>query len=160
MDSWTQPTDIIENMGGLELFQFTPIIGIDTFPDVVDNEITSDINFMSGYSWYDGYAILRSLQFNENEKQETPGPLFSKEVKGFYPKQTLDILKQFNEMKNQRFIIKVKDHNGYYRIVGSYESPMMFTFSASTGNAPASKNGYQFSFAGSGSEPSPFFNIS
>lgn len=160
MNSFTSFDDILENMPGNSSFQFCPSIGIDSIPDIEDCEITTAITFKTGYSWYNGVSISKQLEFDEKESSKKAGNIFSRYVKGFYPKQSKEILALFNEMKNQKFILKIMDNNGYYRIVGNLEAPLRFNFSAKTGSLKSGVNGYSFMFDVEAPEPSPFYTYS
>jgi len=160
MNSFTSFQDIMENMPGNASFQFCPAIGIDSYPNPDNCEISTEITFKTGYSWYDGVSISKQLDFDEKEKNQKPGKIYSKIIKGFYPKQSKEILSLFNEMKNQKFIVKIMDNNGYYRIVGSLEAPLNFNFSAKTGSLNSGTNGFNFSFNVDAPEPSPFYTYS
>src|ERR1041385_479700 len=116
-------TDILidtltENIGGLQTFEFIPMIDIASIPDPEDHIILQPVTLKGGKRWFKGYATYQTLEFSEAQNTSKAGEFYKQELKGFVPKDTPDLARLFAEMENHLFIVRYTDNNGQQKIVG------------------------------------------
>lgn len=135
------------NIGGNELLQFVPIEDIDVMPvHDRDNKITGPLTFKAGKGWLDLYLTEGTIQYEFTEEENDHGGLITSVVSGDLPKLT-----QENETKllgtiRKKFIIRFKDNNGHYRIMGTLTNPVRSIKKGRTGNTASSKNNLTITF--------------
>lgn len=147
-----------DNLGGNKSFMFCPVGDIVSIPDPISNIVMTAATMATGKTFLNGYAAPKTLLFEENDQKNSAGTYFIQKISGFYPKITSTILALFKEMQNDKFILIVKDNNGYIRLVGSLEQPAQFRYKSSTASNIPSRNGISFGFEAQSIYPALFYN--
>lgn len=135
------------NLGGVELIQFAPIEDIESIPaHDRDNKITGPLTFKAGKAWLDLYLTEGTINYEFSEEENDNGGLITSVLSGDLPK-----LSQENETKllgsiRKRFIIRFKDNNGQYRIMGTLINPVRSIKKGRTGNTSSAKNNLTITF--------------
>lgn len=158
LNSFPNP-DFLYNIGGCELFKFIPVCDVDFVELNFSLNTVLAISLKPGKEFFTGYASFNSLQFRERIRNNDSGNYFLTEITGFYPKLSQDALRLFSEMQHKEFVVILADNNRNKRLVGSPETPVIFTFDQSTGRSPSQRNGFDFRFNAQLQHPSPFYNI-
>jgi hypothetical protein len=153
------PTPDPENIGGCQMFWFIPSNQVMHLPVTAQRKILSPIVLKANAAFLLGYATEKTLFFDEKPQENDAGDYYMTEVGGFFPKMTPGTLALFSSMRKQRFIVVVEDNNGHKRVAGSLDNPMKFSFDASTGDNPKSRNGYRFMFKCQSIHESPFLLV-
>lgn len=135
------------NLGGVELIQFAPIEDIESIPvHDKDNKVTGPLTFLAGKNWLDLYFTEGTINYEFTEEENDNGGLITSVLTGDLPKLT-----QENETKllgsiRKRFIIRFKDNNGQYRIMGTITNPVRTIKKGRTGNNSSAKNSITITF--------------
>ena len=153
------PTPDSDNIGGCRAFKFIEADKVVSMPVASGKMIKSQITLSEGATWRDGYASVKSLEYSEKMRENDAGKYFVTEITGFYPKINNETLALFSEMKHSRFIVIITDNNGLSRVAGTIETPLEFTFDASSGRNASSRNGLSFAFKGQFINESPFYSV-
>ncbi len=147
-------------MGGLASFQFAPAGWIQSLPSVNNNIISQPPSFYGGMRFFNGRSALEKLVFDEEAVPDANGTAYNWKVTGFYPGDDLFFLQLLQTMSSpwQTFLLVVRDNHGRYRMVG-YEAPLSFSYSFTSGTRPGEAKGYSFTFAGSGKNTAPAYQL-
>lgn len=148
-----------ESMGGCESFRFIPVNHTQSLADAVNSVTASLPVAKTGKSILTGLAVMDTLSFSEGQEETNAGPFFKTLIKGFVPKLSVAYIALFNELKQGRHIVIIKDNNGLERICGTITHGLKFTFDQDTKDAPSGANGISFKFYGDFTEPSPILLI-
>jgi len=153
--------DVIpDNMGGCLSFDFVPVDDVAWIPTYPYYEVTDAVVLAIGASWRTGYSTPRKLSYSEKAEKTDAGEYYITEITGFYPKLSPSMLSVMNSMMGRHFLLKIKDNNGYTRLVGTLEEPLEFTFDQQPGKNAREANGFNFRFYGAHMHVSPFYNPS
>lgn len=144
MKNFPKPTDTI---GGIEKIWFIPVDDIAALGDVILNEL-QNITFASGKEWLTLYGTFKSKEFSEQKKETKYGIRFERSLQLFYPGYSVGVIQQLEEMKCNRFLVAYKDNNGLYKIAGTLENPLNFTYKLSTGKSGSDAQGIEMEFYG------------
>lgn len=156
MDNWTS-IDNLENMGGILSVYYTPTFNIDNFPTPVNSLIDSYIETVSD-PFSKAISTKRDAKLSESSKNMSAGRLYSYEFRGFYPRQDPSVIAILNKNASIPMIAKVKDANGYVRILGTPENPArMFLADGTTGQKPIDRNGIGWMISWQNHDPAPFY---
>lgn len=137
-----------DNIGGLESFQFIPVGDVASIARAKDHVITELVTLDTGKAWLDAYVTLGSLAYSEGKNKTIHGNHYNRSLVGFVPKDTEALAELFDEMGDVRFIIDYTDNNGVRKLIGSLDSPLVFSSQLSTGNDAAARNGHFITFSG------------
>ena len=143
---WQIPNQI-ENMGGINFFQFIEIDKILTFPRQFLGEIGL-ISLKEGNDWSAGYGIQNTLELNVTPQKDNQGTIFNVMLSGEYPGASAAQMEEFRNMLNRKYIVLIKDSSGKTKVLGSLEEPLEFNYSEKTGKAASDRPGVLFSFEG------------
>lgn len=132
-------------MGGVNKFWFIPVNDIASFGDIILGELQG-LEIKADKSWLSVYGVFSSKQFSENKKETKGGIIFERSFSIFYPGLAIDVISQLEEMKGTRFIIAYKDNNGLYKVAGTVDNPLNFTYNIGTGKNGADSQGINMQF--------------
>lgn len=136
-----------ENMGGIISFEFIPAREVLRVLSN-GNPLAVTVILAVGKSWRKGYSTIETSALSGTGSQTPSGYLKEKTFPGFFPKISPQHARLMEAMAREKFfLIKVKDANGFTRVLGTPENPAIFSFSESTGQSHSDRNGYTFSFA-------------
>lgn len=146
MINFPKPTDTI---AGIQKFWFIPVRDVYTLGDIILSELQS-ITFKPDKDWLTAYGVFNTKEFSENKKENKSGIRFDRMFEMFYPGYSLAVMQQMEKMKLQRFIIAFLDNNENYKIAGTIENPLNFTYKLTTGKSGADAQGFEMKFGGDG----------
>lgn len=146
-----------ENLGGLERFWFAPVSYFYSISDAIDGIIQSVV-FNTGKIWLECYCTAETIKFSELKKQDDNGDYFETKLSGWVPKDSPELLSQLIDMDQYQYIVKYKDNNGNYKLVGTMEEPINFTEGLDIPENVAGSNGRLITFFRSLRKRSLFHN--
>ncbi len=143
------------NIGGCNKFSFICANDINLL--AVDYDLNKVISLFTvmGAPFFDGYATYATLRYEEKMKENASGTSFFIKISGFYPVLSPQIQSVFSRLAKMPLVVKVKDNNLITRLAGTRETPLKFTFDATSGRSPSARSGYNFQFSGHVKRPSP-----
>jgi len=126
------------NLGGIALVEYAPLPWINTaeFPDYVNQvgNIDQDITFSSG-DWLRCPFLTKSLNWNEPFEPSANGGFYNAQLGGTTPHLRPEVNMQLDRMKNYSYILRLKDRNGKYWIIGNPFYPLRFEHTLASGNS-------------------------
>ncbi|MDX5326413.1 MAG: hypothetical protein LPK80_09140 [Bacteroidota bacterium] len=132
-------------VGGVSTFEFVKSEGISIIPEMEPIPKLM-VQLKPGYQWQKGWGSHDSITFEENLVEGEQGTSFNQSLKGFLPDDQYSIGSNFRQSRHKFFIVRFKDHQGQFRLLGTPDDPARFDFKLSYGNLPGPK-GYEFSFS-------------
>lgn len=154
MDNFITPEGI-ENMGGGAVFSFLPTSNIYSLPNPVDGVINSNIYTRTSPTFYTGYATQDTLEFNTQYDEVLM--VWVTTLSGRTPIMNAIQTALFRELIGTHLMVVYTDNNGITHLLGTPKEPAIFTFSAGSGQAGGTANGYSFTFRVTSREPVPVF---
>jgi hypothetical protein len=118
-------------------------------PDGMEVTVTLD----GGKVWFEGISSEK-LSYTEEPQETDHGDMYMATLRGFFPGDSEELLSYFVEMKQSRYLLKVKDNNGELRLMGTIEEAARFRV---TLLKDSEQNGYQYSFVAMHHDLPPFF---
>lgn len=129
------------NLGGNELIQYAPVEDIDVLPaHDIDNKVTGPLTFKADKAWLDLYCTEGTINYDFNEEENDQGGLITSIVTGEIPKLSQEIESKLLGSLRKGIVIRFKDNNGQYRIMGTLTNPVRMIKKGKSGNTPSSKN--------------------
>jgi len=145
------PQILCDNIPGVSLFEFIPVDDVESVSEPNGMEVT--VTLKTGKAWLKGFSSEK-LAYNEEAEESDEGDSYLVKMSGFVPGDSKDLLSYFAELKQNRFLIKVKDLNGELRLMGSIDIGSRFSYSNKKDNE---NNGYSFVFSAFHPDLPPFF---
>jgi len=142
MINFPKPAD---TLAGINKFWFTPADNIGAMGDVINNQLQG-LSFTSGNDWLTGFGVYNTRSFSEQKKETAAGIYFARSFKMFYPGFSQAVINQLELMKLRRFIIAFKDNNGLFKIAGTPDNPLNFTYKLRTGKSGSDAQGIEIEF--------------
>jgi len=150
------------NIGGLETFLFADAESLlyDPRPrrDLAGNLVIQSLPLIGGAKWQVASVVKFSLGYRERQRENQDGISYRQQLSGVIAKHTPIIANILRQFENRRFVLLVKDLNGYYRLVGSKESPMEFAYQSDPGASPRDRNEISWEFEGEQAHPAWFYS--
>jgi hypothetical protein len=144
-----------DNVGGFSQLKIIDIDNIDTIPDHVDYEITDDI--ILDTDWFNISFTPKTLKLSPGEIDNEKGTGFKPIITFFHAKDNAVSLYWLELYKQKNIIIKLKDTNNNYIIVGSSETPLKLKYKFVKNNNYSSRPGYQVTIYGYSLLPALYF---
>jgi len=151
------PTPNIDNLAGLEKFNFIEVENIVSIPEPLDQIISSPITIKIGSVWLNGYGSINSLKFSEISKKNDSGIYYKCELNGFTP-ESIEILQLFSKMDGHKFILRITDNDDLIKILGKADQPLEFNTDFQTQTVNGVK-GYNYKFFGNIKKRSPVYDL-
>lgn len=137
------------NFPGLSRILFAPVDNVSSIPSAEDLLLNGDITLTGITSFYTMYGTIETMQLEYAQENTEHGEKYNLKVSAFIANLSRDPKDiNFDEMKEQKFIVVAIDENGKQRLFGSLEAPMFFTMSASSGAGARDRNGASVTFYG------------
>ena len=146
-----------DNLGGIAELFFTEQDSIALFPYVSDLAMLQPLQLKPGRIWYHLKFTTGTAGYTEEEKLEDNGPLYDHEIQGFRAQDAHLVGLAFHALAHKKLILLVKDQNGVTRLFGNTEDYVLISRKAGSGNAPADRNGSNFTFKGKSSLPAIYY---
>jgi hypothetical protein len=147
----------MDNQGGNLTFDYIPIPSVLFIPRPVSGKVLSPILLNVPAVWFLGYSTKDTLSFETEPVTNEQGTYYQHAVKGFYPKPSPELISHFDNMKNQKFIVRITDSNNRIRIVGGINQPCTFSYSEITGSRAQDLPGVNFEFNNANYHPCFFY---
>jgi hypothetical protein len=148
-----------ENLGGVFIFKFIPVIHVQSIAQPIDNRILTPVVLKQGFNWLDFYATEGTMQLKEDLQPSDHGDFYKLKLTASVPKIRTEIDHTFSLMRNVKFLIDVVDNNGQRKLLGTLEEPLSFTFQSDTGDSMPKKNNYSVEFFAELTDNSPTYFV-
>lgn len=142
-----------DNFGGLDRFWFVAVEDVDSI------DVNGHVILRDGVVWNIGRATRHTLDYNCPDRMTKGGTIYGPSLVGISSKWTPELEAVLSEMRGNRYVLIVKDRNGYLTQVGTKGQGLLFESRRGSGTTPDSKNGVDFSFRGSVTEEPIYFNL-
>lgn len=156
------PEKFYSNTGGLQSFLFADADELlyDPRPrrDLSGSLVIQAIPLINGARWQLASVVRYSLSYRERKRENRDGSSYRQQLSGIIARHSPVISTILSQFDNRRFVLLVQDMNGYYRLVGSKECPLQFSYQADPGSAPGDRNQVSFEFEGEQLGPAPFYS--
>jgi hypothetical protein len=149
-----------DNMGGLQVCYYTDWDNVDwtQFPRLNGLRLVGDIILKPGKTWGRIRFTFRTAGFNQPPKTDRRGTIYTHDIKGFLPKDSLEVSELMYQMNGQpRYAVLHQDFNGNLKLSGSQDYGLGFESRLSTKNGPDGLNGYEAGFTGESLMPAYFY---
>jgi hypothetical protein len=150
------------NTGGLESFLFTDAANLlyDPRPrrDLSGSLIIQSVPLINQASWQIASVVRYSLSYRERQRENKQGTSYQQRMEGVIAKSSPVISTILRQFENRRFVLLLKDFNGYYRLVGTKENPLRFSYETDPGSSPRDRNQVSFEFEGEQMRPAYFYD--
>ena len=153
MNSITKP-DHLDNLGGIIKLWYIPVEDVSSISRPIHD--FGGITLAANKQWLEFYFSPQSAKYDVKFKTGPKGSYFECMITGIYPKQNAANNYLINQLRDAAFVCKVLDANGVYRIVGTPDFPLKFTFDFDSGSKTADRNSIGFLFSGK-SKYAPIF---
>lgn len=130
-------------MPGNSTIYFVPAHLVTAIPKPDEpGKINNAITLSGSQKWYYWHCTLNTLASNFKKNRSRAGSSYVHDVSGFIPGDHEDYVAMMEVMEDMRFIALRKDANGYFKLLGSLESPLEFEYDF---KAPGSgRRGFSF----------------
>lgn len=148
--------------GGICSIQVAPNNWVESFPDVDFNygKIISPVVFIDGKDWLDIVFIPKSYDYEEVPKDSAAGTFFEIKISGIVNYSDADLQQIIHTLRYHHFILKVRDRNGNYKLVGNIlpNSVIVETTNKNT-NTNYGQQFYNFIFSFTTEVSPPFYAV-
>lgn len=154
------PIQPVFNIAGYSDFQFAPYYTVAVFPAAINKMISDPIQFQAPHVFLNGYATMDTLDFSEECKKTSQGPIYEQLISGFVPGDTdeLATLMEFMEGSSMKYVVTMTPLNGKRRLIG-LTAPLDFSAELVPGKAPGERKGYEFKFSAISTVRAFFYNV-
>lgn len=147
-----------QNVGGGNKLLILFSEDVDTFPDIIDENIEDDIVPISGINW-------TTLQFTQNTLSYTDSPVdvdgregFLSKAAGIIPKDRLEVQQKIAVCRDKRVVCLVYSNNGTVKCIGTKKRPALMTVAAIDHKAGTNeRNEYSIEIYSQQGYMSPFY---
>ncbi|MEL6968625.1 MAG: hypothetical protein AAFO02_00540 [Bacteroidota bacterium] len=136
------------NLPGLYSIEYAPTTWIDA--DVYRQRLSghvwsSGIPFSQG-GWLTAPVFYRPDQlWQQNQIDDQQGRSYESTTTGSLPQMRVEIDEQFEQMPNYQYLLRLKDRNNKYWLLGTLETPFLFSTGNTSGNN-SQRNQYTINF--------------
>lgn len=134
-----------DNIGNILQLRFIPIIDVESIPAPAGFAISTAVVPKATKDWYIAKYTEQTCSYSEESVESANGPYNRFSISFFVPKVSKLMSKNFNEMRDHRFLIDVYDMNQDRKLVGTLKEGVAFKYVLSPGKGGES-NGYICSF--------------
>lgn len=139
------------NRGGLIRLEYAPLHHIQA---VGLNKILNDswnmlyaVSFKQGKNWLSMPILPSRDVYSEQGATGEQGPFYEQTVQGIVPGLRPAVQQQFDLMARMRFVVRLRDKNRRYWLIGSMDEGLNFS-AAGTTSEHGGLNAYTISFTG------------
>jgi hypothetical protein len=98
------------------------------------------------------------LQYRDRQRENRAGISYQQQLRGVIAKATPELATILRQFDNRRFVLLIRDNNGYYRMSGTKECPLRFSYETEPGASPSDRNQISFEFEGEQIRPAYFYS--
>jgi len=153
MNSITKP-DHLDNMGSIIKLWYIPVDDVASISRPIHDY--GGITLKANKQWLEMYFSPQSASYVLKFKPGPKGSFYDSMITGIIPKHDIIHNTNVNQLRDASFICKILDANGYYRIIGTLDFPLHFSYDSDSGKKPSDRNSIGFIFFGQ-SKYAPFF---
>lgn len=136
-----------DNLGSVIVnIQIARVDDIDTFPEIINHQITDPVIFKSGRGFLQWTVSQDSASFTSKDGNSEAGHTKKNTLPFLIPKDRQDVYSMLMKAQYDTFIIIYKDGNGVQRMMGTPDAPALFLFDFKTGKKLSSLNNYNAEF--------------
>lgn len=147
------------NPGGALSLEFCPVIGLTSFPQILDSTISDAPTFSPGFQFWRIEVIAHKLSYECTQEDTEHGPIFNVLIKGIVRGDSAELKKQFQLMAGiNSFIAKIKDNALQTRLAGNQVEYLKFSYKNIIGDDMGSLRSYSFQFNGIMTYDPPIYN--
>jgi hypothetical protein len=144
---------LLRGLGGVVEMQFIPQMAIASMGIPSGLSFTGPLTLKDGQRWFKLEFMDETAYYEENQRITPHGPLYDISIGGFYPKDDLATMELLERMTGFYFLVRAKDFNDRWRIVGNLTEKLEFTKREYSSKALTSRVGYLLEFTGSFRRP-------
>lgn len=144
---------------GMLSFKYAPYKWFSSIPDLIQEDGTVSGSFQFDLNnWLDAVVFPKSNKMSLliRKRRSSYGNLREIIYSGFIPEDNKHVQNELVRMEQERFILLSEDVNKRFRILGSKEQPLDFSFNYKNGDG---RIGYTIEFKGIMSFNPPIYNI-
>ncbi|WP_273210765.1 hypothetical protein [Runella zeae] len=145
-------------LGGLVSMQFLPRAAVDTMAIPSSLSFAGPLTLKAGWRWYELELQHNTAFYNEQYRKTANGGLYDISVGGFYPRDDVATLELLEKMTTYYFLIRAKDYQGRWRLIGNLTETMKFQKRDYQSTTPDTRVGFALEFSGSFQRPG-FFDV-
>lgn len=138
------------NPPGLITIEYVPIGWVDSvnYERIVDSARNwqYDISLLGGATWLKAPVIRQGRLWDERPQTNEQGTAYEQIVSGITPKLRPAVTDQFEQMERMFFLLRIKDKSGQYWLIGTFDHPLAFSASATSGSG-TSRNEYALTWS-------------
>lgn len=146
-----------DNIGGVVNLFYMPVDEATGETVISDHQVTSIIQRAPNEAWYKADVTRGTKRYKEEHKQGDNGDVWVQKVECFVPGDSRDLIRLFNEMKRQRFLVCCEDIEGndFIRLFGTKSKGMRFTYKFDSKGSFTGRKGYQLTWELTSPNPAP-----
>ena len=136
------------NLPGLYTIEYAPTTWIDA--DVYRQRLNAHVwaslvSFATG-DWLQLPVLDRREQLCTQDQRDTAqGRSYVNQVTGVTPKLRVGVDEQFEQMDDYGYLLRLRDRNGNYWLLGTLETPFYFSVTSTSGGG-SNRNQYEITF--------------
>lgn len=143
----------IKPLGGVTVLQFLPTASLVSMPIPSGLSLTGTISLKAGARWYTLEVVESTGYYEETPRDTNSGTLYEIRTGGFYADDSLETLEKLERMKQYYYLVRVKDRDGRWRIVGNAKETMKLTKREYSSTTMETRRGFLIEFSAAFTRP-------
>jgi hypothetical protein len=135
-------------LGGIFEMQFIPRVAVESMGIPSGLSFTGPLTLKSGWRWYKLEMMDNTCFYTENYRDTPNGDLYDTAIGGFFPKDDLATLELLERMAKYYFLVRVRDYQGRWRIVGNMNETLKLQKRAYSSTTYENRVGFLIEFSG------------
>jgi hypothetical protein len=128
------------NLGGLVEIRVTRKADVTNIPLPIGGKITGDITFPEGKGFVTWLVTQESLSLKSNSRDSREGISKTNRLPFRVPLDQYNVRMMLEQAEEDEFIVLVKYPNGVYKLFGTLDGPVKFSFDHDSGTSHADGN--------------------
>jgi hypothetical protein len=145
------------NLGGIAKLFLIPIDQLTSL-SAPDSDQLCTLGISSFDSTWEIAPIYQSIQFSEKQVPSNAGVYYEKGLSAKIPKDSAQTQADLLSLVNRKWLSIYLDQNGAWKLLGSPDYPLRFSFSVHPGSTISDLNHFEISLSGSSPFPSVFIH--
>lgn len=146
-----------ENISGLSTLEFIPVSDVLSIARPWKEKIASAVSLKPSKSFFSLAYTQETADFSCEPEKTPNGSIHKLSVTAFIPKMQLATDQTLSEMRDDLFILKVRDNNGNVRLCGTIEAPIRFEYNENALAEFGRRGGYSIRFFRDLASPPPYY---
>lgn len=144
-----------DNIGGYNELMIVDVDHVSSIPEHVDHVISGNIQLTS--DWVNVAFSPKSIRLTGGEIDDEKGNAFNPQITFFHAKDNDQSLTWFEYYKQKNLVVKLKDNNGNYKIIGNPDTPLRLKYKLVSNSNYDSRPGYEVTIFGFSLLPALYF---